>query len=141
MATTVQCDIVSADESLFSGPVEMVIATGSLGELGINPGHAPLLSDLKPGPVRVVKQAGDEELYYLSGGYLEVQPNSISILADTAVRADDIDEAAAAEAVKAAEQDLANQNGEIEYSKAATMLAEATAQLRTVQTLRKKFGG
>jgi len=141
MATTVQCDIVSADESLFSGPVEMVIATGSLGELGINPGHAPLLSDLKPGPVRVVKQAGDEELYYLSGGYLEVQPNSISILADTAVRADDIDEAAAAEAVKAAEQDLANQNGEIEYSKAATMLAEATAQLRTVQTLRKKLGG
>ncbi|MGB1159137.1 MAG: F0F1 ATP synthase subunit epsilon [Porticoccaceae bacterium] len=141
MATTVQCDIVSADESLFSGPVEMVVATGSLGELGINPGHAPLLSDLKPGPVRVIKQAGDEELYYLSGGYLEVQPNSISILADTAVRADDIDEAAAAEAVKAAEQGLANQNGEIEYSKAATMLAEATAQLRTVQTLRKKLGG
>ena len=141
MATTVQCDIVSADESLFSGPVEMVVATGSLGELGINPGHAPLLSDLKPGPVRVIKEAGDEELYYLSGGYLEVQPNAISILADTAVRADDIDEAAAAEAVKAAEQDLANQNGEIEYSKAATMLAEATAQLRTVQTLRKKLGG
>jgi len=141
MATTVQCDIVSADESLFSGPVEMVVATGSLGELGINPGHAPLLSDLKPGPVRVIKQAGDEELYYLSGGYLEVQPNAISILADTAVRADDIDEAAAAEAVKAAEQGLANQNGEIEYSKAATMLAEATAQLRTVQTLRKKLGG
>lgn len=141
MATTVQCDIVSADESLFSGPVEMVVATGSLGELGINPGHAPLLSDLKPGPVRIIKQAGDEELYYLSGGYLEVQPNSISILADTAVRADDIDEAAAAEAVKAAEQGLANQNGEIEYSKAATMLAEATAQLRTVQTLRKKLGG
>lgn len=141
MATTVQCDIVSADEFLFSGPVEMVVATGSLGELGINPGHAPLLSDLKPGPVRVIKQAGDEELYYLSGGYLEVQPNAISILADTAVRADDIDEAAAAEAVKAAEQGLANQNGEIEYSKAATMLAEATAQLRTVQTLRKKLGG
>jgi F-type H+-transporting ATPase subunit epsilon len=141
MATTVQCDIVSADESLFSGPVEMVVATGSLGELGINPGHAPLLSDLKPGPVRVIKQAGEEELYYLSGGYLEVQPNAISILADTAVRADDIDEAAAAEAVKAAEQGLANQSGEIEYSKAAAMLAEATAQLRTVQTLRKKLGG
>lgn len=141
MATTVQCDIVSANESLFSGLVEMVVATGSLGELGINPGHAPLLSDLKPGPVRLVKQDGGEELYYLSGGYLEVQPNSISILADTAVRANDIDEAAAAEAVKAAEQQLANQQGEIEYSKAATMLAEATAQLRTVQNLRKKLGG
>ncbi len=139
--TTVQCDIVSANESLFSGPVEMVVATGSLGELGINAGHAPLLSDLKPGPVRIIKSAGEEELYYLSGGYLEVQPNAISILADTAVRADDIDEAAAAEAVKAAEQGLANQNGEIEYSKAAAMLAEATAQLRTVQTLRKKLGG
>jgi F-type H+-transporting ATPase subunit epsilon len=138
---TVQCDIVSADESLFSGLVEMVVATGSLGELGINAGHAPLLSDLKPGPVRVIKSADEEEIYYLSGGYLEVQPNGISILADTAVRADDIDEAAAAEAVKAAEQGLANQNGEIEYSKAAAMLAEATAQLRTVQTLRKKLGG
>lgn len=138
---TVQCDIVSANESLFSGLVEMVVATGSLGELGINAGHAPLLSDLKPGPVRVIKSADEEEIYYLSGGYLEVQPNGISILADTAVRADDIDEAAAAEAVKAAEQGLANQNGEIEYSKAAAMLAEATAQLRTVQTLRKKLGG
>ena len=138
---TVQCDIVSADESLFSGLVEMVVATGSLGELGINAGHAPLLSDLKPGPVRVIKSADEEEIYYLSGGYLEVQPNGISILADTAVRADDIDEAAAAEAVKAAEQGLANQNAEIEYSKAAAMLAEATAQLRTVQTLRKKLGG
>jgi F-type H+-transporting ATPase subunit epsilon len=138
---TVQCDIVSANESLFSGLVEMVVATGSLGELGINAGHAPLLSDLKPGPVRVIKSADEEEIYYLSGGYLEVQPNGISILADTAVRADDIDEAAAAEAVKAAEQGLANQTGEIEYSKAAAMLAEATAQLRTVQTLRKKLGG
>jgi F-type H+-transporting ATPase subunit epsilon len=141
MAITVHCDIVSADESLFSGSVEMVVATGSLGELGIMPGHAPLLSDLRPGPVRLVKQGGEEEVYYLSGGYLEVQPSSIAILADTAVRAGDIDEAAAAEAVKSAEQAIANQAGEIEYSKAASMLAEATAQLRTVQTLRKKLGG
>jgi F-type H+-transporting ATPase subunit epsilon len=141
MAVTVHCDIVSADESLFSGSVEMVVATGSLGELGIMPGHAPLLSDLRPGPVRLVKQGGEEEVYYLSGGYLEVQPSSIAILADTAVRAGDIDEAAAAEAVKSAEQAIANQTGEIEYSKAASMLAEATAQLRTVQTLRKKLGG
>lgn len=141
MAITVHCDIVSADESLFGGLVEMVVATGSLGELGITPGHAALLSDLKPGPVRLIKQNGEEEIYYLSGGYLEVQPNKISILADSAVRAGDIDEAAAAEAVKAAEQALNNQSGEIEYSKAASMLAEAAAQLRTVQTLRKKLGG
>lgn len=141
MATTVQCNIVSADESLFSGPVEMVVATGSQGELGIYPGHAPLLSDLKPGPVRVITGSDNEEVYYLSGGYLEVQPNAISILADTAVRANDIDEAAAAEAAKAAEHALANQTGEIEYSKAAAMLAEASAQLHTVRTLRKKLGG
>ena len=141
MAITVHCDIVSADESLFSGSVKMVVATGSLGELGITPGHAPLLSDLRPGPVRLVKENGEEEVYYLSGGYLEVQPGSIAILADTAVRAGDIDEAAAAEAVKTAEQAIASQSGEIEYSKAAAMLAEATAQLRTVQTLRKKLGG
>ena len=140
MAITVHCDIVSADESLFSGLVEMVVATGSLGELGITAGHAPLVRDVRPGPVRLVKHNGEEEVYYLSGGYLEVQPNSISILADTAVRAGDIDEAAAAEALKDAETALANQSGEIEYSKAAAMLAESTAQLRTVQTLRKKSG-
>ena len=141
MAMTVHCDIVSADESIFSGLIEMVVATGSLGELGVTAGNAPLLSDLKPGPVRLIKQNGEEEIYYLSGGYLEVQPNMVSILADTAVRANDLDEAAAAEAVKSAEHALANQSGEIEYSKAAAMLAEATAQLRTISQLRKKLGG
>ena len=141
MAITVHCDIASADASLYSGPVKMVVATGSMGELGIMAGHAPLLSDLKPGPVRLVTENGEEEVYYLSGGYLEVQPNGISILADTAVRANDIDEAAASEALKTAEQAIANQSSEIEYSKAAAMLAEATAQLLTVQTLRKKLGG
>ena len=89
----------------------------------------------------MIKQNGEEEIYYLSGGYLEVQPNMVSILADTAVRANDLDEAAAAEAVKSAEHALANQSGEIEYSKAAAMLAEATAQLRTISQLRKKLGG
>ena len=140
MTTSVHCDIVSADESLFSGSVGMVVATGSLGEMGITPGHAALLSDLNPGPVRLIRDSGEEEIYYLSGGYIEVQPNSISILADSAVRAADIDEAAAAEAVKSAEQAIVNLSGEIDYSKAATMLAEASAQLRTVQTLRKKLG-
>ncbi|MAR33109.1 MAG: F0F1 ATP synthase subunit epsilon [Porticoccaceae bacterium] len=140
MNSTVQCNIVSADESLFSGSVTMVIATGSLGEMGITPGHAPLLSDLNPGPVRLLKGGGEEEIYYLSGGYIEVQPTSVSILADKAVRAGDIDEAAASEALKLAEQTISNQSSEIDYSKAAAQLAEATAQLRTVDKLRKKIG-
>ena len=140
MSASLQCDIVSADESLFSGSVSMVIATGSLGEMGITPGHAPLLSDLNPGPVRLLKDDGEEEIYYLSGGYIEVQPTSVSILADKAVRAGDIDEAAANEALKLAEQTITNQSGEIDYSKAAAQLAEATAQLRTVDKLRKKMG-
>ena len=140
MSSTVQCNIVSADESLFSGSVSMVIATGSLGEMGITPGHAPLLSDLNPGPVRLLIDGGEEEIYYLSGGYIEVQPTSVSILADKAVRAGDIDEAAASEALKLAEQTISNQSGEIDYSKAAAQLAEATAQLRTVEKLRKKIG-
>ena len=136
----VQCDIVSADEALFSGTVSMVIATGSLGEMGITPGHTPLLSDLNPGPVRLVMNDGEEEIYYLSGGYIEVQPTSISILADSAVRAADIDEASAAAAVKSAEQRIVNQSSDVDFSKAAAMLAEATAQLRTVKALRKKLG-
>ena len=140
MSNTVQCNIVSAEESIFSGAVTMVIATGSLGEMGITPGHAPLLSNLNPGPVRLVKDGGDEEVYYLSGGYIEVQPNDISILADSALRAADIDEAAAADALKTAEQTMSNQTGEIDYSTAAAKLAEAAAQLRTVDKLRRKLG-
>ncbi len=138
MAMTVHCDIVSAEESLFSGLVEMVVATGSQGELGVNYGHAPLLTDLKPGPVRIIRQGGEEEVYYLSGGYLEVQPNAISILADTALRAHDLDEAAALEAKKHAEQMMTNQSGEFNYSRAASQLAEASAQLRTIEELRRK---
>jgi F-type H+-transporting ATPase subunit epsilon len=138
MATTVQCNIVSADESLFSGAVEMVVATGSLGELGINAGHAPLLSDLKPGPVRVIKAAGEEEIFFLSGGYLEVQPNAISILADTAVRANDIDEAAAAQALKDAEHAIANQTGEIEYSKAACNVGRGNCTVTYRKSLAQK---
>ena len=140
MLSLVQCDIVSADKALFSGTVSMVVATGSLGEMGITPGHTPLLSDLHPGPVRLVMNDGGEEIYYLSGGYIEVQPTSISILADTAVRAADIDEASAAAAVKSAEQQIINQSSDLDFSKAAVMLAEATAQLRTVKALRKKLG-
>ncbi|WP_461516240.1 F0F1 ATP synthase subunit epsilon [Porticoccus sp.] len=140
MAMTVHCDIVSAERSLFSGLVEMLVASGSQGELGITFGHAPLLTDLKPGPVRILKQDGEEEIYYLSGGFLEVQPNRVSILADTALRADDLDEAAAEEAKRQAEHALTNQSGEFDYSRAASQLAAAAAQLRTIEQLRKKLG-
>ncbi len=140
MAMTVHCDIVSAEEELFSGLVEMVIAHGHLGDLGILPGHAPLLTDLKPGPVRVIKQGGDEEIFYISGGFIEVQPNMVKVLADTATRARDLDEAAAQAAVKAAEKALSEKGSEFDYGSAAARLAEAAAQLRTIEHLRKKFG-
>lgn len=140
MAMTIHCDIVSAEKAIFSGLVEMVIAHGSLGDLGIAHGHAPLLTELKPGPVRVITQSGEEQIFYVSGGFLEVQASTVSVLADTAVRAHDIDEAAAIEAQKAAEAALANQHGEFDYGRAAAQLAEAAAQLRTIQGLRKKMG-
>jgi F-type H+-transporting ATPase subunit epsilon len=141
MAMTLHCDIVSAEEEIFSGLAELVIVTGALGELGINYGHAPLLTSLRPGPVRVLKQGGEEEIFYVSGGFLEVQPTLISILADTAIRADDVDEAAAAEAQKAVEAELANQGADFDYSRAALQLAEASAQLRTLQKIRRNISG
>ena len=140
MAMTVHCDIVSAEEAIFSGLVELVVAHGSLGDLGIAPGHAQLLTELKPGPVRVVVQGGEEQIYYVSGGFLEVQPGTITVLADTAVRAGDVDEAAAIEAQKAAEAALTTHHGEFDYGRAAAQLAEAAAQLRTIQALKKKMG-
>ena len=139
MAMTVHCDIVSAEEEIFSGLVEMVIAAGTEGDVGVAYGHAPLLTSLQPGPIRVIKQDGEEEVYYVSGGYLEVQPYQVSVLADTALRAGDMDEAAALEAKREAEQALNNQSGDFDYSRAATQLAEAAAQLRTIQAMRKKL--
>ena len=138
MAMTIHCDIVSAEEEIFSGLVEMVIATGDLGDLGVGHGHAPLLTGLKPGPVRLITQNGEEQVYYVSGGYLEVQPSAVTVLADTALRADDVDEAAAIEAQKQAEQDLLNKGADFDYSRAAIQLAEAVAQLRVLKALRKK---
>ena len=135
---TVQCDIVSAEEEWFSGRVEMVIAHGHMGDLGILPGHTPLISTIKPGPVRVIMQGGAEEVYYISGGFIEVQPYTVKVLADTAIRAADLDEAAALEAKKAAEQALINQSADFDYAAAAVRLAEAAAQLRTIHELRKK---
>jgi len=138
MGISVHCDIVSAEESIFSGLVELVVATGTLGDLGIAPGHAPLMTSLAAGPVRVIKQGGEEEVFFVTGGYLEVQPNIVTILSDSAQRAGDLDEAAAEEAKKEAERLLANQSGDFDYSKAASQLAEASARLRTLQQLRRK---
>lgn len=140
MAMTIHCDIVSAEEEIFSGLVEMLVASGELGELGVSYGHAPLLTSLVPGPVRVVTQGGEEEIFYVSGGFLEVQPGIVSILADTALRADDMDEAAAEEARKEAEHALANQTGEFDYGRASARLAEAAAQLATLRKMRNRSG-
>ncbi|MDZ7889421.1 MAG: F0F1 ATP synthase subunit epsilon [Pseudomonas sp.] len=141
MAMTVHCDIVSAEGEIFSGLVEMVIAHGNLGDIGIAPGHAPLITDLKPGPIRLVKLGGEAEVFYISGGFLEVQPSMVKVLADTVQRAADIDEAAAQEALQAAEKALNEKGAEFDYGSAAAHLAEVAAQLRTVQQMRKKFGG
>jgi F-type H+-transporting ATPase subunit epsilon len=138
---TVHCDIVSAEGEIFSGLVEMVIAHGNLGDLGIAPGHAPLITDLKPGPIRLIKQGGEAEVFYISGGFLEVQPNMVKVLADTVQRAADLDEASALAAVKAAENALNEKGADFDYGSATARLAEAAAQLRTVQQIRKKFGG
>lgn len=137
MAMTIHCDVVSAEKELFSGRVTMVIATGTLGELGILPGHAPLLTGIMPGPVRLLFDNGTEETIFASGGYLEVQPGVVTVLADTAARADDLDEAAAIAAMEAAEKALADQTSDFEYSAVAAQLAEASAQLRI---LRKRKG-
>jgi F-type H+-transporting ATPase subunit epsilon len=140
MAMTIHCDIVSAEREIFSGLVEMLVASGEIGELGITYGHAPLLTSLVPGPVRIVTQSGEEEIFYVSGGFLEVQPGVVSILADTALRAGDMDEAAAEEARREAEHALANQSGEFDYGRASARLAEAAAQLATLRKMRNRAG-
>ena len=138
MAMTMHCDIVSAEKSIFSGLVEMVVAAGSLGDLGIAPGHAPLLTALIPGPVKLIKDGGEEEVVYVSGGFLEVQRGVVTLLSDTALRADDVDEAAAMEAMEEAERAMADQGAEFDYSTAAANLAEAAAQLRALRQLKNR---
>ena len=140
MAMTMHCNVVSAEKKLFDGRAEIVVASGVQGELGILPGHTPLLTELQPGTVKIKKQGGEEELIYVSSGFLEVQPDTVTILADSAERAANIDEAAAKEAVEAAQRAMADQAGEMEYAQAAAHLAQAAAQLRTLQQLRKKLG-
>lgn len=138
MASTVLCSIVSAEEEIFSGQVEMVVASGTQGELGIMPGHTPLLTGVKPGPVRLILEGGAEEIYFASGGYLEVQPTSITILADTALRADDLDEAAAVQAKQKAEKELQDAKADIDFARVAADLQEQAALLRTIQKIRDK---
>ena len=140
MAMTVHCDIVSAEEKVFSGLVEILVCSGEQGELGIKPGHAPLLTRLSPGPVHMVKQHGADEVVYVDGGYLEVQPNLITILADTAVRAADIDEAAAQRAKEAAEKQIADKMASKEFAEVAVQLAKAIGKLRTIKEARKALG-
>lgn len=137
MATTMHLDIVSAEQSIFSGTVEFVAARAAHGELGILPRHQPMLVQLQPGEVRVKVEGGEEQFFYVSGGMLEVQPNVVTVLADTAARAKDLDEAAALEAKRRAEKALTDRNADLDYAKAQAELAAAVAQLRAIQNLRK----
>lgn len=137
MAMSIHCDIVSAENEIFSGLVDMVIVSGLLGELGIANGHAPLLTQIKPGEVRVVLPNGSESFFYVSGGMLEVQPHIVTILADTAIRAEDLNEAAALEAERKAKEVLAQHHDkDFNYSAAATELARAVAQIRLLKKLK-----
>jgi F-type H+-transporting ATPase subunit epsilon len=138
MASTVFCSIVSAEQEIFAGQVEMVVASGTIGELGILPGHTPLLSGVKPGPVRLILEGGEEQIFFASGGFIEVQPTSITILADTAMRADDLDEAEALEAKKKAELELSGQRSDIDFARVTADLQDQAAMLRTIQKVRNK---
>ncbi len=139
MAMTVHCDIVSAEEKVFSGLVELLVCEGEEGELGIKPGHAPLLTRLTPGPVHMIKDNGEEDFIYVDGGFLEIQPNMITVLADTAVRAADLDEAEAELAVQTAEKAVADKESSKEFAEVAAQLARAVGQLRTIRKARKVF--
>ena len=137
--STIRCEIVSAEEEIFRGNVSMVVATGELGELGIAPRHAPLITRLKPGYVRVIGEDGEQQEFYVSGGILEVQPQVVTVLADTAVRARDLDEVVARQAKEEAERAIANRGDAMEVAEAQARLAEAVAQLQALERLRKNL--
>jgi F-type H+-transporting ATPase subunit epsilon len=137
--STIRCDIVSAEDAIFHGTVTMVVATGALGELGIAPRHAPLITRLKPGYVRVTLENGEQQEFYVSGGILEVQPEVVTVLADTALRAKDLDEAQAKKAKDEAERILANRGEAMEIAEAQAQLAQAVAQLQALERLRKNL--
>ncbi|VAW61620.1 ATP synthase epsilon chain [hydrothermal vent metagenome] len=136
MAMTTHVDIVSAEREVWSGKATMVFAPGVMGELGIAPRHTPLLTMLKAGEVRVRGENGEDESYFISGGMLEVQPHVVTILSDTAVRADDLDEAEAIEAKKRAEDAMQDKNSEMDYARASALLAEAAAMVETIKKVR-----
>jgi F-type H+-transporting ATPase subunit epsilon len=138
MAMTIHVDVVSAEESIFSGLAEFVVLPGEAGELGILPGHMPLMSRIRPGAVRIKPQNSErEELIFVAGGILEVQPGLVTVLADTAIRGHDLDEAKALDAKRRAEESMVNRTSELEYARAQAELAEAVAQLAAIQKVRK----
>ncbi len=137
MAMTIHVDIVSAEGAIHSGKAAMVYAPAEMGEVGIAPRHTQMITRLKPGDIRVEAENGEMEHFYVSGGVLEVQPHVVTVLADTAIRAHDLDEAAALESKRKAEDAIAGQVAEFEYAKAQAELAEAVAQLRAIERLRK----
>ena len=139
MANTVQIDIVSAEESIFSGTAEFIAAPAIMGEVGIYPHHAPMITALKSGSVRIkLADKAEEQLIFVSGGILEVQPGNVTVLSDTAIRGSDLDEAKALAAKKSAEEAIKNKSAEIDFAKAQAELAEAMAQLQAIEKLRKK---
>ena len=140
MAMTMHVNIVSAEQEIFSGTCEQVIAPAKMGEVGIYPRHTQLLTQLKAGEVRVVKEGGEEDFFFVSGGMLEVQPHVVTVLADTALRARDLDEAKSMEAKTRAEQALKDRDSDMDYAAAEAELAEAIAQLQTIARMRKKLG-
>ncbi|MDQ3797700.1 MAG: F0F1 ATP synthase subunit epsilon [Pseudomonadota bacterium] len=138
MMATMRVDIVSAEEEIFSGEAEMVVAPAEMGEVGIMPRHTPLITRLRPGEVRLQTSGQEDRFYFVSGGILEVQPHVVTVLADTALRAKDLDEAQAHEAKQRAEEMLADKQADIDFAKVQAELAEAVAQLRMLERLRKR---
>ena len=138
MANTIQVDVVSAEEQIFSGQAEFVALPGETGELGIYPRHTPLITRIRPGAVRIQTANGGEEFVFVAGGILEVQPNGVTVLADTAIRGGDLDEAKATAAKKQAEELMLNKDSKIDYAKAQAEMAAAIAQLAAIQKLRSK---
>jgi F-type H+-transporting ATPase subunit epsilon len=136
MTSSIHCSIVSAEQEIFAGTVQRVVATGTLGEIGVYPGHTPLLTGIQPGPVKLVLEDGSEEMFFASGGFLEIQPTSITLLTDTAVRADDIDDAAAHDAERKAQQELSDQRADVDFARVAADMKEQAALLRTVRKFR-----
>ncbi|CDH05888.1 membrane-bound ATP synthase, F1 sector,epsilon-subunit [Xenorhabdus bovienii str. oregonense] len=138
-AMTFFLNVVSAEKRLFEGLVQKIQVTGSEGELGIYPQHTPLLTAIKPGMIRIVKQFGEEEFIYLSGGVLEVQPNGVIVLADTAIRGKDLDETKALEAKREAEEHVRNSHGDVDYAQASAELSKAIAKLRVIELTKQRM--